>query len=154
MHGAFTIPFATLGLKEKEQSCHHEVWMHLSHAYTRAERAPRYKQAWRLHLREKIRHMTQQRKNQGPPVRKRPFARVKGHPCDPCFHEHRVERFQHQHVCQALRSVTGRNKRPLPLVSLLFPLVHVARCIHVTLHVALHQLKRLKRYFQIGNAHS
>ena len=29
MHGAFTIPHSTLGLKEKAQSCHHEVWIHL-----------------------------------------------------------------------------------------------------------------------------
>ena len=38
-----------------------------------------------------------------------------------------------------------RNKRPFPLLSLLFPLVHVTRCIHVTLHVALHLLKRLPK---------
>ena len=38
-----------------------------------------------------------------------------------------------------------RNKRPFPLLSLLFPLVHVTRCIHVTLHVALHFLKRLQK---------
>ena len=25
-HGAFTIPYSTLGLKEKDQSCHHEFW--------------------------------------------------------------------------------------------------------------------------------
>ena len=29
VHGAFTIPHSTLGLKEKDQSCHHEVWIHL-----------------------------------------------------------------------------------------------------------------------------
>ena len=28
MHGAFTIPYGTLGLKEKDQSCNHEVWVH------------------------------------------------------------------------------------------------------------------------------
>ena len=31
MHGAYTIPYSTLGLREKDQSCHHEIWMHLSH---------------------------------------------------------------------------------------------------------------------------
>ena len=34
-HGAFTIPNSTLGLKEKDQSCHHEVWIHLLHANAR-----------------------------------------------------------------------------------------------------------------------
>ena len=43
MHEACTIPCGTLELKEKVQSCHHEVWMHLSHVNNRAdERAPRY----------------------------------------------------------------------------------------------------------------
>ena len=37
MHGAFTIPHGTLGLKEKDQSCHHEVWIHLSHINARVD---------------------------------------------------------------------------------------------------------------------
>ena len=54
MHGAFTIPYATLGLKEKDQSCHPEVWVHLSHVNARAdERTPRYNQSQRLHLKER-----------------------------------------------------------------------------------------------------
>ena len=53
MHGAFTIPCGTLGLKEKDQSCHHEVWVHLSHVNARAEeRVPPYNQAQRLLLKE------------------------------------------------------------------------------------------------------
>ena len=35
MHGAFTIRYNTLSLKEKDQSCHHEVWMHHSHVNAR-----------------------------------------------------------------------------------------------------------------------
>ena len=29
LHGAFTIPRETLGLRPRDQSCHHEVWLHL-----------------------------------------------------------------------------------------------------------------------------
>ena len=29
LHGAFTIPHDTLDLHPKDQSCHHEVWLHL-----------------------------------------------------------------------------------------------------------------------------
>ena len=32
---AFTIPYSTLGLKEKDQSCHHEAWIHLLHVNAR-----------------------------------------------------------------------------------------------------------------------
>ena len=35
MHGAFTIPYSALCLKEKDQSCHHEVWIHLLHVNAR-----------------------------------------------------------------------------------------------------------------------
>ena len=35
MHGALTIPFGMLGLKETDQSCHHEVWIHLLHVNAR-----------------------------------------------------------------------------------------------------------------------
>ena len=31
MHGAFTIPVGMLGLKQTDQSCHHDVWIHLLH---------------------------------------------------------------------------------------------------------------------------
>ena len=31
-HGAFSILHSALGLKERDQSSHHEVWMHLAHA--------------------------------------------------------------------------------------------------------------------------
>ena len=34
-HGAFTILYSTLGPKEKDQSCHHEVWIHLLHVNAR-----------------------------------------------------------------------------------------------------------------------
>ena len=32
MHGAFTIRHDTLGIKRTDQSCHHEVWIHLVNA--------------------------------------------------------------------------------------------------------------------------
>ena len=32
---AFTIHYSTLGLKEKDQSCHHEAWIHLLHVNAR-----------------------------------------------------------------------------------------------------------------------
>ena len=54
MHGAFTIPCGTLALNEKDQSCHHKVWVHLSHVNARAdERVPPYNQVQRLHLKER-----------------------------------------------------------------------------------------------------
>ena len=38
-------PHSALGLKEKDQSCHHKVWMHLAHANPRGDRAAQYKHA-------------------------------------------------------------------------------------------------------------
>ena len=37
LHGPFSVPHSTLGLREKEQSCHHEVWMHLTVADHRGD---------------------------------------------------------------------------------------------------------------------
>ena len=34
LHGAFTIPRGTLGLRPRDQSCHHEVWLHLDFLLT------------------------------------------------------------------------------------------------------------------------
>ena len=48
------MPYGTLGLKEKDQRCHHEVWMHLSHAHAQTqERAPQHHEPRRLHLKKK-----------------------------------------------------------------------------------------------------
>ena len=42
MHGAFEIPHETLGIKHTDQSCHHEVWIHLLHVNARfVDRASR-----------------------------------------------------------------------------------------------------------------
>ena len=41
MHGAFTMPYGTSGLKEKDQSCHHEVWMHLGSSLETSDDQPR-----------------------------------------------------------------------------------------------------------------
>ena len=54
VHGAFTIPFSTPGLKEKDQSCHPEVWVHLSHVNARlVDRVSRNDRSRRLHLKER-----------------------------------------------------------------------------------------------------
>ena len=50
MRGAFIIPYGTVDRRKQDQSCHHEVWMHLSHANSRARR---YRQAERLQLKER-----------------------------------------------------------------------------------------------------
>ena len=43
MHGAFEIPHAILGIKPTDQSCHHEVWIHLLHINARlVDRASRH----------------------------------------------------------------------------------------------------------------
>ena len=87
MHGAFTIPNSTLGLKEKDQSCHHEVWVHTLHVNARlVDRATRDDRSRKLNL-KKNRHTTTAREKGGL-VKKRPFARGTGHPYDlQCFHE-------------------------------------------------------------------
>ena len=82
LHGAFSI--STLGLKEKDQSCHHEVWMHLSHANPRGDRAVQYKHARRLHLKERTSpydHSKQRTRAHG--EHKRPCAQFISHPYDP-----------------------------------------------------------------------
>ena len=55
MHGAFTISYSTLGLKEKDQSCHHEVWVHLFHVNARlVDRATRDDRSRKLNLKRRI----------------------------------------------------------------------------------------------------
>ena len=46
-------PAARWVLKKRIKSCHHEVWMHLSHANPRGDRAAQYKHAQRVHLKER-----------------------------------------------------------------------------------------------------
>ena len=36
MHGTFSIPGRTLGLRPTDQSCHHETWLHLDFSSTGA----------------------------------------------------------------------------------------------------------------------
>ena len=52
LHGAFSIHHSTLGLREEDQSCHHEVWMHLALTNPRGD-APLDKHDQRLHLKER-----------------------------------------------------------------------------------------------------
>ena len=49
LHGAFSIRHSALGLREKDQSCHHEVWMHLALTNLCWEYAPRDKHDQTLH---------------------------------------------------------------------------------------------------------
>ena len=44
---------STLGLREKDQGCHHEVWKHLALANPRGDSAPPDKHDQRLHLKER-----------------------------------------------------------------------------------------------------
>ena len=74
LHGAFSIHHSALGLREKDQSCHNEVWMHLALTNPWQEHAPRDKRGQRL-PQIKIRPVpTQQRKKRSTWRKKRPFA--------------------------------------------------------------------------------
>ena len=91
---AFTIPCGTSGLKERTTKV----------AITKfgsifLTSVPELMNACRgtinlnvFHLKE--RNSPQQRTKEGPPKRRRPFARVTGHPYDSCFKKHHVEGFQ------------------------------------------------------------
>ena len=65
---AYTVPSPSPSarwVKEKDQSCHHEVWMHLAHANPRGDRAAQYKHARQVHLKERASpfdHSTQRRR--------------------------------------------------------------------------------------------
>ena len=54
MHGACTILFDMLGIRHTDQSCHHEVWVHLSHVNARVvDRVSRNDRSRRLHVKER-----------------------------------------------------------------------------------------------------
>ena len=53
LHGACSIHPSTMGLREKDQSSHHEVWMHLALTDPRGDYAPRNEHDQRLHLKER-----------------------------------------------------------------------------------------------------
>ena len=88
MHGAITVSYSTLCLKEKDQSCHHEVWVHLLHVNARlVDLATRNDRSRKLNLKKRISPYDHS-KEKGGLVQKRPFARGTGHPYDLlCFHE-------------------------------------------------------------------
>ena len=52
-HGAFSIPHDTLGLRPKDQSCHHEVWLHLAFVNHHGDCEPRERHEQRLLLKER-----------------------------------------------------------------------------------------------------
>ena len=53
LHGALSFFHSSLGLREKDQSCHHEVWMHLALTNPCLEYARRDKHDQRLRLKER-----------------------------------------------------------------------------------------------------
>ena len=82
-----------LGLKEKDQSCHHEVWMHLAHANPGSDRTAKYKHAWQLHLKERASpydHNTQRRRTHREQSDHSRNTQVI-HMTRTCFHEHRMK---------------------------------------------------------------
>ena len=79
MHGAFTIASSTLRFEEKDQSYHHEMWVHISHV--------------KAHV---VDHGSQRRPNLK--ERNATIRCVTVHPCDFCFQKHHVERLQHLFV--------------------------------------------------------
>ena len=52
-HGAFTIPQDTLGLRPKDQSCHHDVWLHSVFVNHHGDYEPREKHEQRLLIKER-----------------------------------------------------------------------------------------------------
>ena len=52
-HGAFTIHREILGLSQRDQSCHHEVWLHLDFVGDRYAHGSRKNHDRRVHLKQK-----------------------------------------------------------------------------------------------------
>ena len=53
LHGAFSIPRKTLGLRPTEQSCHHETWLHLDFVDWRNTQSHHEEQDRRILLKER-----------------------------------------------------------------------------------------------------
>ena len=53
LHGAFTLPGETLGLRPRDQSCHHEVWLHLDLVGNQYAHEPRGNHEQRVLLQER-----------------------------------------------------------------------------------------------------
>ena len=53
LHGALSILHDTLGLRPKDQSCHHEVWLHLAFVDHHGDCEPRERHEQRLFLKER-----------------------------------------------------------------------------------------------------
>ena len=51
-HGAFCVLHDTLGLRPKDQSCHHEVWLHLAFVNHHGDYEPRERHEQRLLVKE------------------------------------------------------------------------------------------------------
>ena len=107
MHGAFSIPYSALGLKGKDRSCHHEVWVHLTSMPVLMNACHGTNMPNVYTWKKELRQTTTAKKERGPLKRKRPFARVKGYPYDFCFHMHCVGRFLRLLLSQDPLSVTA-----------------------------------------------
>ena len=53
LHGALTFPHETLGLRPRDQSCHHEVWLHLDLVSNRYGHESRGNREQRVLLKER-----------------------------------------------------------------------------------------------------
>ena len=102
----------------------------------RGDRPAQYKHAERLHLKERT-------SPYDPPGTKRPFAPLVIHVTRTCSHEHRVKGVPTT-TCTSRPSFNDwmRNRQPLPLHRGSFVM---SLAFTITLHVALHPLKRLKK---------
>ena len=65
LHEAFTITREILGLSQRDQSCHHEVWLHLDFVGDRYAHGSRKNHDHRIHLKEKSRPTHLPRKEEG-----------------------------------------------------------------------------------------
>ena len=90
LHGAFSIPHDSLGLRSKDQSCHHQVWLHLALVGHRGDCTPREKHDQRLLSRKDLLRTNPTRKEANSRRRQRPFAFVIAvHTSNTRSHEHK-----------------------------------------------------------------
>ena len=100
-------PTACWVFRKEIKAATHEMWMHLSHANPRGDRAVQYKHTQRFHLKERASPYDHSTQKQGSPGTKRPFAQVIGHPYDPyVLPWAQWEGPAQQRVRQGLRSMT------------------------------------------------
>ena len=99
LHGAFTILYSMLGLKETDQSCHHEVWIHLHLNARLVDRVSREDKTSSANLEEEEFHRTTTVKKGDSTSNTRPFAL--GEPADA------LQRRQRSSLCTFRRCWCG-----------------------------------------------